>query len=158
MFELKKEAVRGTTVEVVPKEAFDLFKAWFTISVWSKPIWREVAVIDGKKDVEMNPLTFSMCTCGPDGEPRTTKVLLQVRGNPRTNGTLQPSVLLTSRTHNTHTHTHTRTHTRTTARHTQISSLVLILYQNVSFFRHSCARLIAGWLLLTFSRKQSMRS
>lgn len=55
-----------------------MFKEWFTVSVWSKPIWREVAEVDGKLDVEMNPLTFTMCTCGNDGEPRITKTLLQV--------------------------------------------------------------------------------
>jgi hypothetical protein len=77
-FDLKKEAVRGTTVEVVPEQAFLLFKTWFACSAWSKPILRHVVEVDGKLDVEMNPLTFTMCTCGHDGEPRITKTLMQV--------------------------------------------------------------------------------
>ena len=70
--------MRGTTVEVVPKDAFELFRSWYALSSWSKPIWREVTLVDGVLDVEINPVTFTMCTCGYDGEPRVAKVLMQV--------------------------------------------------------------------------------
>jgi ubiquitin carboxyl-terminal hydrolase 4/11/15 len=82
---LRTDKVRGTHYEVVKKEAFDLFKQWYTLSAWSqgKAVFRQVVVLDGKKDVECNPVLLTVHTCGHDGEPKyskTDEMLLVSRG------------------------------------------------------------------------------
>mmetsp|Transcript_18225 Transcript_18225/g.47568 ORF Transcript_18225/g.47568 Transcript_18225/m.47568 type:complete len:1305 (-) Transcript_18225:193-4107(-) len=70
IIDLRAELDIGNAVEVVPKEAFDLFEDWYGMYFSTKGIIREITEIDGRRDVELYPFTFSLCTCGHDGEPR----------------------------------------------------------------------------------------